>query len=47
MGKPKQSLDVGTTKKNAADYDESDLLTIAGMGRAGADQEEEGREVLN
>jgi lipopolysaccharide biosynthesis regulator YciM len=34
MGKPKQSMDVNANRKNAADYDESELYAIAGLGRS-------------
>ena len=42
MGKPKQSVDLNPNKKNAADYSESELLSIAGLGRSRAHQAEEG-----
>lgn len=34
MGKPKQAVDVSSNRKNAADYDESELYAIAGLGRS-------------
>ena len=34
MGKPKQAVDVTSNRKNAADYDESELYAIAGLGRS-------------
>jgi len=42
MGKPKQSMDVNANRKNAADYNESELLAIAGLGRSRAHQAEQG-----
>lgn len=42
MGKPRQSVDVGTSRKNAADYDESELFAIAGLGSQRDHPEEEG-----
>lgn len=47
MGKPKQSLDVGTTRRNASDYNESELLSIAGVGSTGTDTQEESEPQLN
>ena len=32
MGKPKQAVDVNSSRKNAHDYDESELYALAGLG---------------
>lgn len=45
VGKPKQSMDVSTDKKNAADYSSDELAAIAGLGRAGTHTTAESAEV--
>ncbi len=47
VGKPKQSMDVNPGKKSAADYSESELLTIAGLGGEGANSTEAGENVTH